>query len=285
MYQSSPQEPPPPGNSPGNSPGGYLAGWWADLKTTLALLSRLPITGPGADLDGGALSRSVRAFPLAGVLIGLIGAVAFALASWLSLPGLLAAVIAVAATILATGAMHEDGLSDVADGFGGGADRDSKLAIMRDSRTGSYGALALILSVLLRVLALYAIAEPLMALGDTGEAGALVAGALISAHAVSRGVLPVVMYRETLARDSGLAFAAGQPEQDSVLWSLGLGALIALLALGLWTGVIAFVFAGLVALAMTGLARRQIGGYTGDVLGAVQQLTEIAMLLAIVALR
>ncbi|WP_119461594.1 adenosylcobinamide-GDP ribazoletransferase [Rhodospirillaceae bacterium SYSU D60014] len=273
MYQSTPHEPPPPGN--------YLAGWWADLKTALALLSRLPITSP----VGGALPRSVRAFPLVGLLIGLIGAVTFALASWLSLPGLLAAVIAVAATILATGAMHEDGLADVADGFGGGTDRDSKLAIMRDSRTGSYGALALILSVLLRVLALYAIAEPLIALGDTDEAGALVAGALIAAHAVSRAVLPVVMYRETLARDSGLAVAAGQPEQDSVLWSLGLGALIALLALGLGTGLIAFVVAGLAALAMTGLARRQIGGYTGDVLGAIQQLTEIAMLLAIVALR
>ena len=270
MYQSKPHNPPPADS--------FLAGWWTDLKTALALLSRLPIRDGGA----GAVPRAVRTFPLVGLTIGLIGVAAFTLASWLSLPSVLAATIAVAATILATGAMHEDGLSDVADGFGGGTDRDSKLAIMRDSRTGSFGALALILSVLLRVLALYLIADPQ---GDPDEAAGLVAGALIAAHAVSRALLPAVMHREIPARDNGLAVAAGQPEQGPVLWSLGLGAVIALLTLGLGTGLIALTVAAVAALSMVGLARRQIGGYTGDVLGAVQQLTEIAMLLAIVALR
>lgn len=258
-----------------------LAAWWADLKTALSFLSRLPIPVEGS----GVLPRAARSFPLVGLVIGLIGTVAFALATWLSLPGLLAASIAVAATILATGAMHEDGLADTADGFGGGVDRDRKLAIMRDSHIGSFGVLALIMAVLLRVFALFLLTEPLIELGLPDEARSLATGALIAAHAVSRSVLPAIMHHETLARETGFAVAAGRPDQTTVLWSLGLGAVIALLCLGPAIAVVALAAAGLATAAVVWLARKQIGGYTGDVLGAVQQTTEIAVLLAILALQ
>ncbi|HBC54660.1 MAG TPA: adenosylcobinamide-GDP ribazoletransferase, partial [Alphaproteobacteria bacterium] len=97
---------------------------------------------------------ALRYAPLAGVIIGGVGAAIYALCLWLGLGPLLAAALAVAAMLLTTGALHEDGLSDVADGFGGGRDRDHKLAIMADSRIGTYGTAALILCLLLRIAAL-----------------------------------------------------------------------------------------------------------------------------------
>lgn len=274
----SPHSPPPA--------RGALAAWWADLKTALAFLSRLPIpveSGPAE--SGGVLPRAARTFPLVGIAVGVIGAIVFAVAIGLSLPAPVAAALAVTATILATGAMHEDGLADTADGLGGGGDRDHKLSIMRDSRTGSYGALALILSVLLRVFALFLLAAPLIEQGLADEARSVVTGALVAAHAVSRAALPAVMWHETLARETGFAVAAGKPDQTTVLWSLGLGAVIALLCLGLGGAIVALLAAALATAVMVWLARQQIGGYTGDILGAVQQTVEIAVLLAALALQ
>ncbi|HEX2152085.1 MAG TPA: adenosylcobinamide-GDP ribazoletransferase, partial [Stellaceae bacterium] len=183
-----------------------------------------------------------------------------------------AALLAVAAGIAVTGALHEDGLADTADGFGGGRSRDHKLAIMHDSAQGTYGVLALVLSVGLRVTAIAAIGDPVF-----------VGLALVAAHAASRAVLPSAMLLLRPARDNGLGAAAGRPSGTIAALAALIGAAIVLATLGPLTGALALLLAsGAVALAGM-LARRQIGGYTGDVLGFFQQIGEIVMLLVAAA--
>jgi len=206
------------------------------------------------------------------LVIGAIGGIAYVIASALALPTLAAALIAVAATALVTGALHEDGLADTADGFGGGATREAKLDIMRDSRIGTFGVLALIFSIGLRVVAI----------ADIGTRWHVFA-ALIVAHALSRGVLPAAMHRLDPARDDGLGAGAGRPEQNQVLIALAIALAIAVVAIGLRAGLSAAIVAGIVALAIGWLAQRQIGGQTGDVLGAIEQGAETAALLAAAA--
>ncbi len=245
--------------------------WWTDLKIATAFLTRLPIRlGDTGGLS--ALARAARCFPLVGLGIGLVGAIVYAVAIALDLPPLLAALIAVAATVAVTGALHEDGLADTADGFGGGGERERKLQIMRDSRIGTYGVVALVLALAARIVAL-------ASFDDNADAVA----ALILCQAASRALIVAVMQRAPLARSDGLAASAGRPTQATMLWALGLGGLIALALAGL-DGAVAVVAGAAVAWAVAWLARQQIGGVTGDVLGAVQQGSEIAMLLALVAL-
>jgi adenosylcobinamide-GDP ribazoletransferase len=177
--------------------------------------------------------------------------------------------LSVLAGIALTGALHEDGLADTADGFLGGDDRQEKLAILRDSRQGTYGVLAIVLSVLLRAAALAGI-------GDVIHAGL----ALIAAHAASRAALPAAMMGLTPARPDGLGAMAGTPRAGGAIAAALIGAAIALAALGPMRGVIALCLAGVIVFAMAEFARRQIGGYTGDVLGAFQQVAEIVMLVA-----
>jgi adenosylcobinamide-GDP ribazoletransferase len=248
-----------------------LAVWWTDLKIATAFLTRLPIR-----LDGtsglSALARAAYCFPLVGFGIGLFGGIVYAIALGLDLPPLLAAILAVAATVLVTGALHEDGFADTVDGLGGGSDRDRKLQIMRDSRIGTYGVVALVLVLGARVVAL-------ASFEDNDDAVA----ALILCEAVSRAFVVAVMQRTPLARSDGLAASAGRPTQATMLWALGMAAIVALV-LAFFDGVVAMVAGAIVAWAITWLARRQIGGVTGDVLGAVQQGSTVAMLLALVAL-
>jgi adenosylcobinamide-GDP ribazoletransferase len=248
-----------------------VAAWWAELRAALGFLTRLPI--PDSEKPAtGSLAQASWAFPMVGLLVGLLGALAYALAAALGLPALAAALIAVGTTVLATGALHEDGLADTVDGFFGGADRETRLAIMRDARSGAFGVLALVFSVTLRAAALAALA-------DRGR----VAAALVAAHAAARGGLPLVMRALEPARSDGLGAEAGRPESAGAWTAAALGALIALFALDLLPGIVALVVAGAVMALLAGLARRQIGGYTGDVLGAIEQGGEIVMLLAAAA--
>lgn len=243
-----------------------------DLVVALMFLTRLPIrsTTPWQDDD---LSSSVIMFPVVGALLGLLGAGVYALAWALSLPPFLAASITVALLILATGALHEDGLADIADGFGGGRTREDKLRIMRDSRLGSYGTLALILCLILRIGSLAALAAP-----------SLVAVALIATSALSRAAMPIAMTVMDQARQDGLAARAGKPHPSRAGASALIAGLLACLCLP-WTAafiVIASAFIGSLILMLP--AQRQIGGITGDVLGALQQVVEIAGLLTLVAI-
>ncbi len=212
-------------------------------------------------------------FPLIGLGLGLGAGLIYGLATGLGLPPALAAIITLGALIAATGALHEDGLADSADGFGGGATAKAKLAIMRDSHIGAYGVIAVTLGLMARAVALASLADPV-----------LVLAALIAAGAASRAAIPLVMLRLPLARGDGLASHAGQPGQRDVIIGGGLALVIALLALGVIAALAALVAAACAALAVAALARRQIGGYTGDILGAVQQAAEISILFTLVAL-
>ncbi len=244
-----------------------------DFKLAFGFLTRLP--GPfSLSAASGELGRALRLAPLVGLVVGVCGAlVTWIAVGGLGMPPLPAALLTIGATIWITGALHEDGLADVADGFGGAFERSRKLAIMRDSRIGTYGVLALILSIGLRAAALAALTGPEVA-----------SAVLIAAHCLSRGLLPLVMLVLVPARDDGLAAAAGRPGPADALTGLLLGLLLAALAAGSVMA-LSLGLAALVAAAVTGLiALRQIGGYTGDVLGAVQQTSEIAVLIAAAAL-
>src|SRR5258707_10971782 len=144
-----------------------------DLKIGFIFLTRLPLTHQ-TPIAKGELSQALWTAPVVGVAVGLLGAGVYGLAQLLHLPPLPAAVLAVAATLVVTGGLHEDGLADVADGFGGGATRERKLEIMHDSRIGAYGAAALALSLVLRIAALDALVEHGL---DKAVAGLPVAGA------------------------------------------------------------------------------------------------------------
>ena len=120
------------------------------MTASIAFCTRLPLVG-ATPIAGSTIAKAAWAFPIAGLVVGIVGAVVYALAHRAGVPAWPAAALAVAATLLATGCLHEDGLADTADGFGGGKTREQKLDIMRDSRIGVYGVCALIMSLLLRV--------------------------------------------------------------------------------------------------------------------------------------
>jgi adenosylcobinamide-GDP ribazoletransferase len=250
-----------------------------DVGEALRFFSRLPTASrsAAAEADVGLdLARIAWATPVAGALIGAVGALALGLAVLLRLPPFLGAAFAVATLVLTSGALHEDGLADVADGFGGGATREAKLTIMRDSRIGAFGAIALVLSLLLRVGALAALAR-----GGFGVAAA----SLILSGAASRAAALIPLMLLPPARADGAGASAGRL-QTSDLIAAGLAvaavAFVAgLFALGVARAIFAGVLAAAAARAMSALARREIGGQTGDVAGAAQQAAEIACLCAL----
>lgn len=242
-----------------------------DLKVAAIFFTRVKIAYDGP-LQLTQLKRAWRAVPLVGAAIGAAGGLVFTLAHHVNLPTLAVALLALAATAALTGALHEDGLSDFADALGG-RDAGQRLTIMRDSRIGGYGALALIFSVGLRAAALASVARPQDAFW-----------ALIAAHAVSRAAIPAVMSGIPAARNDGLGADAGAPERPALAVCLVLAGAIAVVALGLGQAVAVLLVACMAAMAIAGLARRLVGGYTGDILGAVQQVAEIAILLALAAM-
>lgn len=243
-----------------------------DIRIAVSLSTILPV-GPVKPLDKGDVAQASWALPVAGLVVGLIGAVVYAIARRLGLPSDPAAVLALAATVLVTGAIHEDGLADTADGLGGGKNREQKLAIMRDSRIGTYGACALGLSILARWSALANIAEP-----------ASVAAALLVAHAAARAQLPVFMWLIPPARSDGLSAGAGQAPATSALIAAGLGFLCLLFGLGLGKAVAGLLLLSLAGIIWAWLVTRQVGGQTGDMLGALEQAGEVVILLIAVVM-
>jgi adenosylcobinamide-GDP ribazoletransferase len=253
----------------------------ADLAACLRFYTRLPLPVPPDAADSHAMpdfAGAAGVVPLAGALIGVLGALVLAVATNFGIAPLPAATIAIGALVVITGAIHEDGLADLCDGFGGGADRERKLEIMRDSRLGTYGVAALVLSLLLRVGTLAGlIASDLR----------LAAAVLVAVAAVSRtaGLLPLLLLPP--ARTSGAGFAAARPAPETlaaaVLLSFVFACLPLLAGANLLRVLAACVVAGLAAYAISALARRQIGGQTGDIAGGAQQAAEIAMLLVFAA--
>jgi adenosylcobinamide-GDP ribazoletransferase len=251
--------------------GGWLQDRAQELKASLTFCTRLPL-GRAAAADAKAVASAAWALPVAGLVIGLIGALIYVLAHRLGLPAWPAAALAVTATLVVTGALHEDGLADTADGFGGGASREQKLDIMRDSRTGAYGVCALVLSLALRI-------GTLASFGDTYA----VVWALIASHTAARAAMATLMWLLPPARSDGLSYEAGCPPGENVAAAAAIAFVVLLLCLHPLRGVVAaLVLIAAIAL-MAWLSMRQIEGQTGDVLGATEQVGEIALLLVAVA--
>ena len=250
-----------------------------DLGRSLGFLSRLPVPARYFTGHDGSMSRTARAFPLAGLVIAAPSAVLLALLPHRPETALLLALLALALSTLLSGALHEDGLADSADGLFGGRDREHALAIMKDSRIGAYGVIALLLSFGLRAAAL-------TALVTLSAAPALAPLALLAAAALSRAFM--VWHWQVLppARPGGTAAAVGQPAPASRTTALVTGVVMALLLplLGgapLLPVVLAFAASALAALLFSRKVRRAISGHTGDTIGATQQITETAFLCAL----
>jgi adenosylcobinamide-GDP ribazoletransferase len=231
--------------------------------------TRLPLA-PSMPVASGDIARASWAMPVAGALVGALGALAYWAAVHLGLPPLVAGVLAVAAGTVVTGCLHEDGLADVADGLGGDS-RERKLAIMRDSRLGTYGACALAMSLLLRWSAIASIA-------DTGA----VALALVAAHAAARAPLPAFMALVAPARSDGLAAAAGTPPPRAVAAAGLLGAIALGLCIGPTAALVALALLAAAGMLMARESVKAVGGQTGDVLGALEQVNEVLILLVAV---
>jgi adenosylcobinamide-GDP ribazoletransferase len=219
-----------------------------------------------------ALDRAARYFPLVGILVGALGGLTFLLVA-LVLPVSLAILLGMAATLLVTGAFHEDGLADAVDGFGGGWTKPQVLAIMKDSRIGSYGAIAVALMLLAKFNALYELPDE------------WIAPALVAAHAASRFCSTALIYALDYVRDDDSSRAKPLAVRIGA-GSFAVAALFGLAPLALLPWQAALAGLGLAALATFLAARyfvRRIGGYTGDCLGATQQFAELSLYLGFLA--
>ena len=238
-----------------------------DLVTAFTLLTRLPVARFARPGEGSDLARCVWAFPIVGLVVNGLGGLAYWLAYRAGVPPLVGAGWALAIANATTGALHDDGLADTADGFGGGATTARKLEIMRDSRIGGYGVLAVVLPVVIRVAAIAALVHP-----------GRVMTAMIVAGILGRGGILVILWVLRPARDDGMGVAMGALQPARVAAGLGLAIAAALLALPLPMAIAAVLPALGAALAVARLAYTQIGGYTGDVLGAGEVVTECVVL-------
>jgi adenosylcobinamide-GDP ribazoletransferase len=241
-----------------------------DLAVAIAFFTRLPLR-PAGPVDGAAVARASWCAPLVGALIGALAGLAYWAAYRLNLPPFVCAALAVAAGMLLTGGLHEDGLADTADGLGGET-RERALDIMRDGRIGAYGTCALVICLALRI----------GTLADLPRA-ALVAWALVGAHAAARAVLPAFMRLVPPARADGLSATAGAPSRERAAVAAAIGVGLLWIALGFRSALIALALMLIGALVMARLARRRFGGQTGDVLGAVEQVCETLVLLVTAA--
>lgn len=249
-----------------------------DTADCLRFLSRLPLFANDEPTHQAPdFRRASRAVPIAGAIIGSIGALVVFIALSLGLSPLLSATLAVAALIMTTGAFHEDGLADTADGIGGGQTRLQKLEIMRDSRIGTYGTAAFTLALLVRVGAIAQLA--------TETTAWRVALVVIAAEAVSRVGGVALTYAVRPARVQGAAFATGRPSGDTLYEACTYAAIIAVItaagAAGFVPTIIGLLAAGMATIAMITFTRAKLGGQTGDVAGATQQVVMLAFLVVL----
>jgi adenosylcobinamide-GDP ribazoletransferase len=244
------------------------------LRTAVTFLTRVPV-GDGL----GDVRRAVPWFPVVGALIGL--AVGGAYAGMVELvPATVAAAVAVLLGLLITGAFHEDGLADVADAFAGGWTSEDRLLILDDPRHGSYGVAALCGSIVVRILAL-------ASLGAAAGFAAAVAG-----HALGRASAVTAMTLAPQAKADGLGATIAGPDGleptaartgIAARWiGIGAGLLITAIAIGWWAAP-ALALAVVGAAAVVWLAMRKIGGVSGDVLGAIEQVVECTTLMVVTA--
>lgn len=240
---------------------------WRYFLTAIMFFTRIPIHFN--HFDEADLNKSTRFFPLVGILVGAVGALVF----WLSdilLPLEVAVLLSMAATVLLTGAFHEDGLADTVDALGGGVSREQVLTIMIDSRIGSYGAIGLVMVLLTKYQSL------------SYQVAGFIPASIIAGHALSRLCAVLVMFTQSYVKAEG--------KSKPLATQLSLAELITATFFGLLP--MAFLelkyLAALFPVAIVWLwfsakIKARIGGYTGDCLGAVQQLTEVAFYIGLLA--
>jgi adenosylcobinamide-GDP ribazoletransferase len=242
-----------------------ISGLWQDLASAIGLLTRLP---QHVDQPRGA--EAAWAWPLVGVVVGGLAAAVGAVMMAVGVPVTLAAVGVLVTSAVVTGALHEDGLADTVDGFFGGWTRERRLEIMKDSHIGSYGTLALIFGVLARWAALCAVLP-------------VSVWAVVAVAAMSRAPMAVVMWALPNARGKGLSQSVGRPDFQAVWVAIALALIVGVLAVELWATLVLTMVVALAVLAIIALARARIGGQTGDVLGATQQVAEVLALTVLAA--
>ena len=237
----------------------------------LQFLTRIPIKHTAAPATRAAMAPW---FPVVGALIGgVVGGIAAGFQYWMT--PLAAAAIAVVAGMLVSGAFHEDGLADLSDAVAGGATRDRRFEILKDSRLGTYGTVAVAGSIITRVAALAGLAT-------VGPAAAVVGA--VASHALARGIAVGVIGFAPAASPDGLgASFRSDVSRTRAVVTVAVGIGIAAVGTGWWAGPMLGV-AALAATAVSVVATRALGGVTGDVAGAVEQVAEIAALLAASAL-
>jgi adenosylcobinamide-GDP ribazoletransferase len=261
-----------------------LARALTETAQCLRFYTRLPVPALPWEDDPHALpdfSRMTRMLPVAGLIVGCVGAIAFALPFLLGLGSFISAAIAIAALTFATGAFHEDGLADTFDAFGGGTTRERKLEIMKDSRIGTFGGAALMLGLILRIALIAALADALGLLATMA--------ALVTVAGLSRtfALLPLTLLEP--ARLDGASAAVGRPSWATFAIACII-AVLASLAIAWPAGhapasiSLALVLAFAACVLMTRWSKASIGGQTGDVAGAAQQLAEIGALIGLLIL-
>ncbi len=251
-----------------------------DLAHAMRFYSRLPVPALPWEQNAHALpdfQRIARVLPLAGLVIGLLPALVLIFAVLLNLGPWLAATLSILIMTVTTGAMHEDGLADTADSFGG-ATKERRLEIMRDSRLGSYGACALVFTFALRLAAL----GTLVSRVGWPEAACIVL--IVACLSRTAGLMPLVFLPP--ARTDGLARAVGQPARETFWLAAGLSGFIAVVVGAIGglpaTGIgLMLVLPALSGMALKSFAARHLGGQTGDIAGATQQVAEIAALIGL----
>ena len=239
----------------------------------MSFFTRLPVPG-WVVVDNEKLNQSSRYFGLVGLVIGIICAIVFWL-SQLVLPNSIAILLSMVVGILVTGAFHEDGLADTADGFGGGRTVEDKLRIMKDSRLGSYGALSLGIVLLLKwqLLVELALYSPMAAVS-----------AMIAGHTLSRVVASSLIFSEQYVRgEEGKAKPLANNQEFNDLFILIASGIFVLLWLNGMVAFVLFLTLWMVRILLGAFFRKQIGGYTGDTLGAAQQISEVCCYLIVLA--
>lgn len=243
---------------------------WRLFKTAVMFFTRIPVNLP--NFQEADLNDSVQYFPLVGLLVGAVAALVFWLAH-LVLPLAIAVLLSMGASIYLTGAFHEDGLADAADGLGGGWQKEQVLTIMQDSRIGSYGAVALLMVLITKFQALSHLNAMLLPL------------VLMAGHALSRFASVMVIYTQSYVKAEGkskpLATHLGR-QQLLVAMLFGLLPLVLFaLHVSQYLVLISLLPVVLVWWWFSRLLKRRLGGYTGDCLGAMQQITELAFYIGV----
>ncbi len=252
--------------------------------TALSFYSRLPVPAFVHRESSSLLPDSIRYLPVVGWIAGAIAAVVYLLANQL-FGHAVALLLSMAATILLTGAFHEDGFADVCDGFGGGWTKEKILHIMKDSRLGTYGVTGLVLLLAIKFAAL----QQLLTAGHDPEDMIVTAGAFIVAHSLSRFAAITIVFNHSYARiEESKASGAVEKGKPLNLVLAGFFTLLPLTGLILYTGrpvlVLIIIPVLLLSVYMGKYFKKWIGGYTGDCLGAVQQLTEVLIYLSYIVI-